>query len=280
MYELTRARRHAPTHPSRPPSHARPHALHHDGARPTPIHPACPGLRQTCKPCTVGHSGHRHLAPPTGLGTSAPCLKGGGSRRHAVNRFVLSRLLSMPNETMPATPALNTGVSTQPIVPMLPMLLQRLVMHLRLTLCRCWRSYLHVTHPLLFLPYTTKSACAHLPCDLARGQGRQHIVALHTPGITAMDGSGDNSDGCDDDPLARRMACGHDLEAASQWEGSDGEQEEGGSDDMGDDECMVCGEGGSLVMCDGCTNAAHVACVGLDHVPAGDWFCSHCEAGR
>ena len=49
------------------------------------------------------------------------------------------------------------------------------------------------------------------------------------------------------------------------------------------DPCVVCGEEGdtaTLLLCDGqdkhCKNAAHLACVGLDAVPDGEWFCPDC----
>ena len=100
-------------------------------------------------------------------------------------------------------------------------------------------------------------------------------------GSGSRDSEGDDSEGSDD-PLARRMEHGHDLEAASpQWDGSEGGygegEDAGGGEDDGDDECMVCGEGGRLIMCDGCSNAAHTGCVSLAAVPAGDWFCRMCE---
>ena len=44
--------------------------------------------------------------------------------------------------------------------------------------------------------------------------------------------------------------------------------------------CMVCGQSSDphlILLCDGCDNEAHLACVGLSQVPAGDWFCSSCR---
>ena len=49
---------------------------------------------------------------------------------------------------------------------------------------------------------------------------------------------------------------------------------------MGDTACMVCGLSSDvhlILLCDGCNNEAHMACVGLSQVPAGDWFCSTCR---
>lgn len=42
------------------------------------------------------------------------------------------------------------------------------------------------------------------------------------------------------------------------------------------DECEVCGDGGDLICCDGCINAYHLQCVGLNEIPVGDFYCSTC----
>ena len=51
--------------------------------------------------------------------------------------------------------------------------------------------------------------------------------------------------------------------------------------DTSDSGCMVCGLSSDpelvLLLCDGCANEAHVACVGLTQVPTGDWFCASCR---
>ena len=47
-----------------------------------------------------------------------------------------------------------------------------------------------------------------------------------------------------------------------------------------DTTCMVCGLSSDpflVLLCDGCENEAHLACVGLSHVPEGKWFCSSCH---
>ena len=47
-----------------------------------------------------------------------------------------------------------------------------------------------------------------------------------------------------------------------------------------DTACMICGlssDSFSVLLCDGCDNEAHLACAGLRHVPAGEWFCSSCR---
>ena len=44
--------------------------------------------------------------------------------------------------------------------------------------------------------------------------------------------------------------------------------------------CMICGLSSDsfvVLLCDGCDNEAHLACAGLRHVPAGEWFCSSCR---
>ena len=51
-------------------------------------------------------------------------------------------------------------------------------------------------------------------------------------------------------------------------------------DTMSDTSCMVCGLTSDpfiVLLCDGCENEAHLACVGLSHVPDGEWFCSSCR---
>ena len=52
------------------------------------------------------------------------------------------------------------------------------------------------------------------------------------------------------------------------------------TDTMSDTSCMVCGLTSDpfiVLLCDGCENEAHLACVGLSHVPDGEWFCSSCR---
>ncbi|CAI9762037.1 unnamed protein product [Fraxinus pennsylvanica] len=47
----------------------------------------------------------------------------------------------------------------------------------------------------------------------------------------------------------------------------------GSSDDM----CAVCGDGGELIICNGCPRAFHAACLGLQCLPANDWHCPFCR---
>ncbi|XP_058003443.1 uncharacterized protein LOC110662674 isoform X1 [Hevea brasiliensis] len=44
-----------------------------------------------------------------------------------------------------------------------------------------------------------------------------------------------------------------------------------------DDLCIVCADGGSLVLCDGCPRAFHKGCASLSSIPRGKWFCQFCE---
>ncbi|KDP29214.1 hypothetical protein JCGZ_16603 [Jatropha curcas] len=44
-----------------------------------------------------------------------------------------------------------------------------------------------------------------------------------------------------------------------------------------DDLCIVCSDGGSLVLCDGCPRAFHKGCASLSSVPRGKWFCQFCK---
>ena len=43
-----------------------------------------------------------------------------------------------------------------------------------------------------------------------------------------------------------------------------------------DDKCVICDDGGDLIVCDGCDKTHHTVCVGLNKVPEGDWFCPEC----
>lgn len=62
----------------------------------------------------------------------------------------------------------------------------------------------------------------------------------------------------------------------------DGFIEFDGEDTMSHDVCSLCGQGGELLICDGgshskgCRRTFHIACLGLDAIPDGDWICSPC----
>ncbi|KAJ3210649.1 Small subunit (SSU) processome component [Dinochytrium kinnereticum] len=55
------------------------------------------------------------------------------------------------------------------------------------------------------------------------------------------------------------------------------DDEESESDDS-DNICAICNEHGELMCCDGCPAVFHIKCLGLDHVPDIEWFCSTCQA--
>ncbi|KFK29452.1 hypothetical protein AALP_AA7G136200, partial [Arabis alpina] len=47
----------------------------------------------------------------------------------------------------------------------------------------------------------------------------------------------------------------------------------GDSDDM----CSICGDGGGLLLCAGCPQAFHTACLKFQSMPEGTWYCSSCN---
>ncbi|CAH8382683.1 unnamed protein product [Eruca vesicaria subsp. sativa] len=47
----------------------------------------------------------------------------------------------------------------------------------------------------------------------------------------------------------------------------------GDSDDM----CCICGVGGDLLLCAGCPQAFHTACLKFQSMPEGSWYCSSCS---
>ncbi|XP_019428224.1 PREDICTED: uncharacterized protein LOC109336216 isoform X3 [Lupinus angustifolius] len=47
----------------------------------------------------------------------------------------------------------------------------------------------------------------------------------------------------------------------------------GDSDDM----CAICGDGGDLILCNGCPRAFHAACLGFDCAPESSWHCLNCR---
>jgi hypothetical protein len=48
------------------------------------------------------------------------------------------------------------------------------------------------------------------------------------------------------------------------------------------DECRECGDGGDLILCEGCKSWYHLGCADppLDKVPKGDWLCKPCVNSR
>ncbi|OMO84032.1 Pectinesterase, catalytic [Corchorus olitorius] len=44
-----------------------------------------------------------------------------------------------------------------------------------------------------------------------------------------------------------------------------------------DDACIICADGGNLLLCDGCPRAFHKECASLPTVPRGRWYCQYCQ---
>ncbi|XP_024022980.1 uncharacterized protein LOC21405419 [Morus notabilis] len=44
-----------------------------------------------------------------------------------------------------------------------------------------------------------------------------------------------------------------------------------------DDLCIICADGGNLILCDGCPRAFHKECASLSAIPRGDWYCQYCQ---
>ncbi|XP_073144410.1 uncharacterized protein [Henckelia pumila] len=50
-----------------------------------------------------------------------------------------------------------------------------------------------------------------------------------------------------------------------------------GSAKNNDDLCIICADGGKLVLCDGCPRAFHKECALLPCIPRGKWYCTYCQ---
>ncbi|XP_059646794.1 uncharacterized protein LOC132293362 isoform X2 [Cornus florida] len=44
-----------------------------------------------------------------------------------------------------------------------------------------------------------------------------------------------------------------------------------------DDLCIICADGGNLLLCDGCPRAFHIECASLTSIPRGKWYCQYCQ---
>jgi len=44
--------------------------------------------------------------------------------------------------------------------------------------------------------------------------------------------------------------------------------------------CIICGTSGDVLCCEGCPSVAHKACMNLENVPEGDWFCAYCMKAK
>jgi len=100
-------------------------------------------------------------------------------------------------------------------------------------------------------------------------------------------GSGCGDDDDDDSSDDNEFVYGVGLSDTGEYENDGFVVHDADDDDdaMSHDECCLCGNGGELLVCDGgdhgtgCRKGFHVACVGLDAVPEGDWICSACAEG-
>jgi hypothetical protein len=74
------------------------------------------------------------------------------------------------------------------------------------------------------------------------------------------------------------MVVEHSSSSGSSGSGSGSGSSEG--EDGNEDECAACGDGGELLLCDGCPAAFHLFCVGLAAAPEGEWLCGDCRRAR
>ncbi|KAG5556783.1 hypothetical protein RHGRI_007146 [Rhododendron griersonianum] len=44
-----------------------------------------------------------------------------------------------------------------------------------------------------------------------------------------------------------------------------------------DDLCIICADGGNLLLCDVCPRAFHIECASLTSIPRGKWYCQYCQ---
>ncbi|XVE50112.1 hypothetical protein DITRI_Ditri01bG0135500 [Diplodiscus trichospermus] len=51
---------------------------------------------------------------------------------------------------------------------------------------------------------------------------------------------------------------------------------EADENDQNDDSCGICGDVGELICCDNCPSTFHPACLSIQELPEGNWYCSNC----
>lgn len=86
----------------------------------------------------------------------------------------------------------------------------------------------------------------------------------------------------------RVRACRQDFGEASDEDGAGGRrrrrdraQAPAVREDTHSDVCVLCGGGGTLLMCDGdCHRSFHLKCVKVEQVPRTEWKCPDCIEGR
>lgn len=114
------------------------------------------------------------------------------------------------------------------------------------------------------------------PAPAGRGTGLPPLCTdLTGDKEDAVGVEGGQGGGCLDDVSGEEE--GEGLEEGEGCEDED-EAEEGETTDGDDDTCQVCNLHGDLLVCDGCEQTFHAACVGLEVMPEEEdkWFCPTC----
>lgn len=97
---------------------------------------------------------------------------------------------------------------------------------------------------------------------------RERKSKARWPDYEWWDGSGGASDG---------SAGGGDTEEEENWAVLGEVDENDGHEGL----CKVCGQPGTLLLCEGCPKVYHYKCAGLDEMPLEDkWWCPACEASQ
>ena len=127
-------------------------------------------------------------------------------------------------------------------------------------------------------PSPLASACASSEKGISvRSSG----VATSSSAVAAI-GSDDDDDGeVEVVEVVRGLQPGPSVRSSKAVEVIELDDDEGdaadeGGSEAGDDACLTCGGTGELVLCDSCDAQHHLACVGLESIPEGDWHCLEC----